>query len=59
MIKGLEAIVQSDVEQELVYCAHTNILLLKQYHQLAEHWHLKLTSNTSQLENRLVHSYCM
>lgn len=52
LVHELQTLVQSDVEVELVESSHTTVLLLSQYFGQAEHWHMKLTSNIAQLENR-------
>jgi leucine zipper transcription factor-like protein 1 len=55
ILKELESLIRSDVEHDLINLSHTNILLLQQYYTQAEQWHLKLTSNIAQLENKWVH----
>ncbi|KAK2167363.1 hypothetical protein NP493_1278g00031 [Ridgeia piscesae] len=52
MLDGLLAVVNGEVETELINTAHTNILLLRQLFQQAEKWHLKLQADISELENR-------
>ena len=52
MIDGLQKVVCSSVETELINDAHTNVLLLVQLFSQAEKWHLKLQSDISELENQ-------
>jgi len=52
MINGLQKVVRSSVETELINDAHTNVLLLVQLFSQAEKWHLKLQSDISELENQ-------
>lgn len=52
MIDGLQTVVRSSVETELINDAHTNVLLLVQLFSQAEKWHLKLQSDISELENQ-------
>ncbi|XP_035657933.1 leucine zipper transcription factor-like protein 1 isoform X1 [Branchiostoma floridae] len=52
MMDGLETVVRSEVESELINTAHTNVLLLWQLFSQAEKWHLKLQADISDLENR-------
>ena len=53
MFDGLLDVVSSEVDGELMNATHTNVLLLRQLFQQAEKWHLKLTADISELENRL------
>ena len=52
MLDGLLLSVQGEVENELVNAAHTNVLLLRQMFIQSEKWHLKLSADISELENR-------
>lgn len=52
MLDGLQAVVHSEVESELINTSHTNVLLLRQLFSQAEKWYLKLQSDISELENR-------
>ncbi|CAG5130893.1 unnamed protein product, partial [Candidula unifasciata] len=52
MLDGLLAVVRSEVENELINTAHTNVLMTRQMCQQAEKWHLKLSTDISELENR-------
>ena len=52
MLEGVQSVVSSDMESELVHSAHTNTLLLRQLFQQAEKWHLTLQADISELENR-------
>lgn len=52
MLDGLLSVVRSEVDEELLNTAHTNVLLLRQLFQQAEKWHLKLQADISELENR-------
>lgn len=52
VLNGLQAVVHSEVESELINTAYTNVLLLRQLFSQAEKWYLKLQSDISELENR-------
>ncbi|XP_063306683.1 leucine zipper transcription factor-like protein 1 isoform X1 [Pelobates fuscus] len=52
MLQGLQAVVHSEIELELINHAHTNVLLLRQLFTQAEKWYLKLQTDISELENR-------
>ncbi|XP_053570462.1 leucine zipper transcription factor-like protein 1 [Bombina bombina] len=52
ILQGLELLVHSEVESELINTAHTNVLLLQQLFSQAEKWYLKLQMDISELENR-------
>ena len=52
IIEAVNESVTSEVENELINSAHTNILLLKQLFSQAEKWHLNLDTDMSELENR-------
>ena len=52
MLEGLQSVVRSDMESELIHSAHTNTLLLRQLFQQGEKWHLTLQADISELENR-------
>ncbi|XP_032831390.1 leucine zipper transcription factor-like protein 1 [Petromyzon marinus] len=52
MLEGLRVVVRGELESELIHTAHTNVLLLRQLFSQAEHWHLKLQADVSELENR-------
>lgn len=52
MLDGLQTVVHSEVESELINTAYTNVLLLCQIFSQAEKWYLKLQTDISELENR-------
>lgn len=52
VLSGLQAVVHSEVESELINTAYTNVLLLRQLFSQAEKWYLKLQTDISELENR-------
>ncbi|PAA63017.1 hypothetical protein BOX15_Mlig011437g4 [Macrostomum lignano] len=52
LLADLEENVRTEVEAELINGAHTNILLLRQLFQQAEKWHLRLSADVSELENK-------
>ncbi|WAR05213.1 LZTL1-like protein, partial [Mya arenaria] len=54
MLDNLLQSVQGELEGELINSAHTNVLLLRQMFMQAEKWHLKLSADISELENRHV-----
>ncbi|KAF4801353.1 Sodium- and chloride-dependent transporter XTRP3A [Turdus rufiventris] len=52
MLDGLQSVVHSEVESELINTTYTNVLLLRQLFSQAEKWYLKLQTDVSDLENR-------
>uniref|UniRef100_A0A8C5YG31 Leucine zipper transcription factor-like protein 1 n=1 Tax=Microcebus murinus TaxID=30608 RepID=A0A8C5YG31_MICMU len=52
VLSGLQAVVHSEVESELINTAYTNVSLLRQLFSQAEKWYLKLQTDISELENR-------
>lgn len=52
LLCGLQSAVLSELELELLNSAHTNVLLLQQLFLQAQHWHLTLHTDISELENR-------
>ncbi|XP_074661894.1 leucine zipper transcription factor-like protein 1 [Tubulanus polymorphus] len=52
ILDGLLTVVRSEVEDELINTSHTNVLMLRQLFIEAEKWHLKLSADISELENR-------
>lgn len=52
ILDGLQTVVHSEVESELINTAYTNVLLLRQIFSQAEKWYLKLQTDISDLENR-------
>uniref|UniRef100_A0A452HIQ8 Leucine zipper transcription factor-like protein 1 n=1 Tax=Gopherus agassizii TaxID=38772 RepID=A0A452HIQ8_9SAUR len=52
ILDGLQTVVHSEVESELINTAYTNVLLLRQLFSQAEKWYLKLQTDISELENR-------
>ncbi|XP_048190519.1 leucine zipper transcription factor-like protein 1 [Perognathus longimembris pacificus] len=52
VLDGLQTVVHSEVESELINTAYTNVLLLRQLFAQAEKWYLKLQTDISELENR-------
>ena len=51
LMSSLENQIKMDVEGDLAYAMHTNLLLLRQLFGQSEKWHLKLNADISQLEN--------
>ena len=51
ILSSLEDQIKMDVEGDLAYAMHTNLLLLRQLFGQSEKWHLKLNADISQLEN--------
>ena len=45
---------KEEIDTELSHQSHTYVLLLRQLFLQAEHWHLKLQADISELENKLV-----
>ncbi|XP_065521675.1 leucine zipper transcription factor-like protein 1 [Lathamus discolor] len=52
MLDGLQTVVHSEVESELINTTYTNVLVLRQIFSQAEKWYLKLQTDVSELENR-------
>ncbi|XP_058039354.1 leucine zipper transcription factor-like protein 1 [Ahaetulla prasina] len=52
ILDGLQTVVHSEVESELINTTYTNVLLLRQFFSQAEKWCLKLQTDISELENR-------
>ncbi|XP_064025670.1 leucine zipper transcription factor-like protein 1 isoform X2 [Pogoniulus pusillus] len=52
MLDGLQTVVHSEVESELINTTYTNVLLLRQLFSQAEKWYLRLQTDVSDLENR-------
>jgi len=52
LLNGLQLQVTGELDAELINAAHTNVLLLRQMFIQAEKWHLKLSADISELENR-------
>ncbi|XP_009074742.1 PREDICTED: leucine zipper transcription factor-like protein 1 [Acanthisitta chloris] len=52
MLDGLQSVIHSEVESELINTTYTNVLLLRQLFSQAEKWYLKLQTDVSDLENR-------
>ena len=55
MVSGLCAVVNGEMETELIHTSHTHSLLVAQLLQQAETWHLNMKVDISALENKLVH----
>jgi leucine zipper transcription factor-like protein 1 len=47
-------VAKEEIDRELSHQSHTYVLLLRQLFLQAEHWHLKLQADISELENRSV-----
>jgi leucine zipper transcription factor-like protein 1 len=43
---------KEEIDQELTHQSHTYVLLLRQLFLQAEHWHLKMNADISELENK-------
>ena len=52
ILEGLLDSVRAEMESELLHSSHTSVLLLRQLLSQAEKWHLKLSADMSELENR-------
>jgi leucine zipper transcription factor-like protein 1 len=52
LLTNLETVLVADIESELINASHTSLLLYRQLCAQAEHWHLRLFANLSELENR-------
>ncbi|KAK3586288.1 hypothetical protein CHS0354_035689, partial [Potamilus streckersoni] len=52
MLDRLLMNVKGEIESELLNAAHTNVLLLRQMFLQSEKWHLKLSADISELENK-------
>lgn len=54
IIEELWEVAKEEIDRELSHQSHTYVLLLRQLFLQAEHWHLKLQADISELENRYV-----
>ncbi len=54
MLDGLCAVLKADIGSDLIHSSHTSALLLRQLLKQAEHWHLKLKVDLSELESGYV-----
>ena len=52
LVQDLQEIAVDEAETELTDAIHTNVLFVQQLLKQAEEWHLTLTTNVSELENR-------
>jgi leucine zipper transcription factor-like protein 1 len=52
MVSGLCAVVNGEMETELIHTSHTHSLLVAQLLQQAETWHLNMKVDISALENK-------
>lgn len=52
LLQNLQDLVHAEIETELISAAHTNVLLLTQMFSQAEKWHLRLTVDLSEIQNR-------
>jgi leucine zipper transcription factor-like protein 1 len=52
LLIDLQDVIRGEVETELNDSIHTNVLLVQQLLAQAEEWHLTLTANINELENR-------
>ncbi|XP_075043475.1 leucine zipper transcription factor-like protein 1 [Mixophyes fleayi] len=52
LLAGLQEVVLGELEVELMNSAHSTVLLLQQLFSQAQHWHLRLHTDISELENR-------
>lgn len=52
IIEELWDVAKEEIDRELSHQSHTYVLLLRQLFLQAEHWHLKLQADISELENR-------
>ena len=60
LLQNLQDLVHAEIETELISIAHTNVLLLTQIFTQAEKWHLRLTVNLSEIQNRYsFHCVCV
>jgi hypothetical protein len=54
ILSDLQQLLSSEVDRELATTSHVNVALMLQYFQQAEQWHVTLSSDIQQLDNRYV-----
>jgi len=54
MLDSLESVVRAEIESELIFTAHTNVLLISQILQQAEEHRVSVGVDVSKLEDRCV-----
>lgn len=52
LLQNIQELVHAEIETELISIAHSNVLLLSQMFSQAEKWHLRLTVDLSEIQNR-------
>lgn len=52
ILEELWDLANEEIDRELSHQSHTYVLLLRQLFIQAEHWHLKLQADISELENK-------
>ncbi|KAL1132267.1 hypothetical protein AAG570_010224 [Ranatra chinensis] len=52
MLQSLKDLIRSEMETELISFSHMNVLLLGQLFTQAEKWHLRMTADLSEIQNR-------
>ena len=52
LLQNLKDLVQGEVEADLIEISHTNILLFSQLLKQAEKWHLRMSVDLSEIQNR-------
>jgi len=55
MLDSLERVVRAEIESELIFTAHTNVVLVNQILQQAETQHATIGVDVFKLEDRCVH----
>lgn len=54
LLEELQDLIKGEVEADLIEISHTNVLLFTQLLKQAEKWHLRMTVDLSEIQNRLV-----
>ena len=54
ILEELWDLANEEIDRELSHQSHTYVLLLRQLFIQAEHWHLKLQADISELENKYI-----
>ncbi len=52
LINDLSGLINDEIDAELTHQSHTFVLLLRQLFIQAEHWHLRMQIDTSELQNK-------
>lgn len=57
ILKNLEKILSDEIECELTAFTSTNLLMMYQFFQQAEKWHLRLNADISEMQNKYLFNF--